>query len=227
MKLVLYSGGTDRENLKVDKAFIKLINKKNPVITFIPSSSYLAEEEFRAFVTHYSKFKVSRFIHFPVDIPFDQTIFKEVLRSDVIHLAGGNTFYFLHSLRKAKVIPHLVSFVKRGGILTGLSAGAIMMTNDIRMAGYPEFDRDENVVKLKNLKSLGLLNFHFFPHYRDNPKYEKAFKLWSRKYKEVILAVPDGAGIVVEDEKVSNVGPCFLFDHGHVQVLKRDSDLDW
>src|SRR5690606_11982520 len=117
-----------KENRQLDKSFVELLGKKNPVVAFIPSSSYLSDQEFKAFVKHYSKYKITRFIHFPVDVPFDRIMFQEVMRSDVIHLGGGNTFYFLNSLRKAKLLKELKAFVLRGGILTGLSAGAIMMT---------------------------------------------------------------------------------------------------
>src|SRR6478735_1058787 len=159
MNLVFYSGGDEKENQTLDRSFVELLGKKNPVVTFIPSSSYLSEQEFKTFVRHYSKFKINRFIHFPVDVPFDKILFQEVMRSDAIHMAGGNTFYFLHTLRKAKLLPQLKTFAEKGGLLTGLSAGAIMMTENIEMAGYPEFDRDENSVNIKNLASLNLVDF--------------------------------------------------------------------
>lgn len=214
MKLVLYSGGLEKDNRLLDKAFLELLGKKNPVITFIPSSSYLSEQEFRAFVKHYSKFKITRFIHFPVDVPFDKIIFQEVMRSDAIHLGGGNTFYFLNSLRKAKLLPELRKFVEKGGILTGLSAGAIMMTENIDMAAYPEFDRDENQVNIKNLAALNLIDFFFFPHFKNSARYDVVFKKYSKKFKKVIYACPDGAGIVVNGEEVRFVGPCYAFMGG-------------
>lgn len=215
MKLVLYSGGDEKENLSLDRAFIKLLEKKNPVVTFIPSSSYLSEQEFRSFVRHYSKFKITRFIHFPVDVPFDRILFQEVMRSDAIHLGGGNTFYFLNSLRKAKLIPDLQKFVERGGVLTGLSAGAIMMTSNIEMAAYPEFDRDENTVKIKNLSALGLLDFAFFPHFKNSSRYDTFFKKYSREKGKVIYACPDGAGIVVNGKELSFIGKVFAYSDGH------------
>lgn len=215
MKLVFYSGGDDKENRPLDKAFMDLFNKKNPVITFIPSSSYLSEQEFKVFVKHYSKFKLNRFIHFPVDVPFDRIMFQEVMRSDAIHLAGGNTFYFLNSLRKAKLLKELKQFVLKGGILTGLSAGAIMMTEDIEMAGYPEFDRDENIVGIKNLSALNLVDFAFFPHFKNSSRYDAAFKKYSKAKKKVIYACPDGAGIVVNDGELRFIGKTFAFIDGH------------
>lgn len=215
MKLVLYSGGDEKENRQLDKAFIDLLGKKNPVVTFIPSSSYLSEEEFRLYVRHYSKFKISRFIHFPVDVPFDKIMFQEVMRSDAIHLGGGNTFYFLNSLRKAKLLPELRKFVEKGGVLTGLSAGAIMMTENIEMAGYPSFDRDDNIVGLKNLSALGLLDFAFFPHFKNSPRYDVAFKKYSKTKNKVIYACPDGAGIVVNDGELRFIGKTFAYSEGH------------
>lgn len=215
MNLVFYSGGDEKENQTLDRSFLELLGKKNPVVTFIPSSSYLSEQEFKSFVRHYSKFKITRFIHFPVDVPFDKILFQEVMRSDAIHMAGGNTFYFLHSLRKAKLLPQLKTFAEKGGLLTGLSAGAIMMTENIEMAGYPDFDRDENVVNLKNLSSLNLVDFLFFPHFRNSARYDAVFKKYTRGTEKVIYACPDGAGIVVRDNETRFVGRVYAFSNGH------------
>ncbi len=215
MSLVFYSGGDDKDNLHLDRAFVELLGKKNPVITFIPSSSYLSEQEFKSFVRHYSKYKITRFIHFPVDVPFDKILFQEVMRSDAIHMGGGNTFYFLNSLRKAGLLGQLKTFAEKGGLLTGLSAGAIMMTENIEMTGYPEFDRDENVVNIKNLSSLNLVDFLFFPHFRNSARYDAVFKKYTRQSEKIIYACPDGAGIVVRDNEIRFIGKCFAFSKGH------------
>lgn len=215
MKLVLYSGGDDKDNRHLDRAFIELLGKKNPVVTFIPSSSYLSEQEFKVFVKHYSRYKISRFIHFPVDVPFDRILFQEVMRSDAIHMGGGNTFYFLNSLRKAKLLKELRTYVQKGGVLTGLSAGAILMTENIDMAAYPDFDRDENIVNLKNLSALDLVDFAFFPHFKNSARYDTVFKRYSRLKQKVIYACPDGSGIVVNGQELRFVGKTFAFSDGH------------
>lgn len=215
MKLVFYSGGDEKDNKLLDRAFVELMGKKNPVVTFIPSSSYLSDQEFKAFVSHYSRFKITKFIHFPIDIPFDRIMFQEVMRSDAIHLGGGNTFYFLNTLRKANLLKELRTFVEKGGVLTGLSAGAIIMTENIELAGYPDFDRDENLVGLKNLSSLNLVDFGFFPHFRNSARYDAVFKKYSKSSKKVIYACPDGAGIVINGEEIRFIGKTFAFADGH------------
>lgn len=215
MNLVFYSGGDEKENQNLDRAFVELLGKKNPVVTFIPSSSYLSEQEFKTFVRHYSKFKITRFIHFPIDVPFDKILFQEVMRSDAIHMAGGNTFYFLNSIRKAKLLPQLKDFAQKGGLLTGLSAGAIMMTENIEMAGYPEFDRDENVVNISNLSSLNLVDFLFFPHFKNSARYDAVFRKYTKLKNKTIYACPDGAGIVVRGDEIRFIGKCFAFSGGH------------
>lgn len=214
MKLALYSGGHDFENRNMDKNLREVAGKKNPRVAFIPSSSYLSHLDFKEFVGQYKKQGIKRFLHFPVDGPFSETLKREALNSDVIHLGGGNTFYFLKHLRKAGMIKELREFAKRGGFLTGLSAGAIIMTRSIQTAGFPEFDRDENEDNIKNLKGLGLVNFEFFPHYRNSLRYDKEILKHSMKTHNPVYACPDGSGIVISNAEKRFVGKCFCFFRG-------------
>lgn len=211
LKLVFYSGGDARDNTSLDKRLLKLVEKKSPRIAFIPSCSYDSEMYFQDFVSQYRKYGVKKFLHFPIDVPFDAIMLNEVLKSDIIHLSGGNTFYFLFHLRKAKLLSKLKDFVKRGGILTGLSAGGILMTPDIATAGFPDFDRDDNDEGIKNLKSLKLVDFDFFPHYRNSKRYDQELLSHSKKSKRPLYACPDGSGIILNRGSLEFVGKCYLF----------------
>ena len=57
---------------------------------------------------------------------------------------GGNTFYFIKHLRRSGIFNRLIEYANNGGILTGLSAGAIMTTPNIMTASFPPWDRDDN-----------------------------------------------------------------------------------
>lgn len=214
MKLVLYGGGAGEDNYDLDSAAVKLTGKTYPQMTYIPSASFGGEVDFKDFVTNFTSFEMTKFIYFPVDIPFDSILADEAFKSDIIHLGGGNTFYFLHCLRKNKLISRLKNFVREGGVLTGLSAGAIMMTPTIETAGFPSFDCDENHEKLTNLRGLNLVKFEFFPHYRNSKRYDKELLKYSKKSLFPLFACSDGGGLVVEGDCFQSIGKTALFSHG-------------
>ncbi len=220
MRLVFYGGGDDLDNKTLDSALIKLAKNKKPQITYIPSCSYDHDVDFIDFIEQYKYFGVSKFIYFPIDIPYDKVLFKEAFKSDIIHLSGGNTYYFLKYLRQNSLMVRLREFVRKGGILTGLSAGAIIMTPNIATAGFPSFDKDENEENLKNLASLGLVSFEFFPHYRNSHRYDKEIIGHSKKTSNPIYACPDGSGIIVTESTLSFIGKAFCFYKGKKIAIK-------
>jgi len=221
MKLVFYGGGDIEQNHLLDQSLFGMLKVKQPKMTLIPACSYHSEIEFIDFIRQYSLFDVKRFIHFPIDIDYDQILLKEAFSSDVIHLGGGNTFYFLKYLRKKKLLPMLKSFVERGGILTGLSAGAIMMTPSIDTAAFPSFDCDENIENLSNLKALNFVKFHFFPHYVNSSRYARELADFSKTISEPLFAAPDGAGVIVQNYELQFVGRVHCFHNGKKSLVSR------
>ena len=215
MKLVFYGGGEIGDSPELDEIAIWMTGKKKPSMTYIPSAHYWAEENFRDFIKYYNKLGIEQFVFFPVDIPFDQSQLKLALQSDIIHLSGGNTYYFLRHLRRSGMLGKLRKFVGSGGVLTGLSAGGILMTPSIEAAGYPSFDRDINEEKIKNLKALNFVEFEFFPHYKNSLRYDRELSLQAKKIPHPLFACPCGGGIAVEKDKLTFVGRCYGFFRGH------------
>lgn len=217
--LVLYSLCVDRDNEEIDIRMRDLLGD-DPQVTYIPSQYYESEILFREFVRHFSRYGINRFLLFPVDIPHDAHLISRAFDSDLIYLAGGNTFYFLESLRKSKMLDRLRQFHAQGGIVAGASAGAILTTPNIATAGFPEFDRDENEEGITQLKSLGLVNFEFFPHYRNSKRYEQEMQKYSKKSPRTLYAVPDSSGIIVEPNSVSFCGKVYGFARGRRILIK-------
>ncbi len=221
MKIVLYSGGTEEENYFLNKRALRMTEKPNPQLTFIPSSSFDAEIDFKYFVNEFSAFGINKFLYFCVDQPFTKTLLNEVLKSDLIFLGGGNTFYFLKHLRKHGMFQHFNKFLIRGGVLCGLSAGAIVLTPHVHTASFPHFDRDENPFDMKNLNAGRFVNFEFFPHYKNSGRYETEMLHYSRKTNIPLYAVADGGGIIVEDDQISFSGKCFQFYQGKKLIVSQ------
>lgn len=215
MNLIFYSGGNSRENRPLAREVAEsLKGKRNPVICFVPSESDTAEEDFEAFKRGFAHSPIRRFRCIAVDKPLTARSKKALLSSDAIFLGGGNTYYFLNSLRKQKLIPKLRRFAKKGGLLMGLSAGSILMTPSIMTAAVPAVDSDDNEIGLKNLKALELVPFEFSPHYYRSREVDEELKNYSKKLSHPIYACEDGQGIVVKNGMIHFIGRVAVFRNG-------------
>ncbi len=219
MKIVLYSGGHEVENLHLHREAVKLTGKKKPRITYIPACSYDSERDFLDYVSSFSPLNIYQFIYLPIDRPAGNVLIREAFNNDIIFLSGGNTYYFLKHLRRNGFLPLLKKFVERGGVLSGLSAGAILMCPTIRSAGYPHFDCDENEDNIRNFRALNLLKFEFFPHYRNSSRYDNVLKEESLKVKTPIYALPDYHGMVIDGAQTTFFGRAYAFYEGKKMVI--------
>ena len=197
-------------------------------MTYMPFTREGALPFYRRFERRYSAFGGTGFACVAADDPAlgnGATARHAAVRclgeSDVVYLAGGNTYYFLSHLRRSGLLEELRKFARRGGVIAGLSAGALILTPHIGLAGYPSFDRDPNEVGLKprQCKGLGLVDFEFFPHYRRSARYRNALLEYSRRNRCPIYACPDGSGIVVEGDRFTAHGEVWQFDAGHASKI--------
>lgn len=224
MRLVIYSGGQLRKNEILHDALSHLAGvKKQKLFTYIPFCHEGSDIYFQRAVKRYSRFGFTHFLCLHVDKKLCPETVKRAFEGDVIYLAGGNTFYFLEHLRRSGLLPKLKRFVAQGGVIAGLSAGAILLTPHIGLAGYPDFDRDENDVGLSNLRALNLVRFEFYPHFQGRKKVTEALRKYSLTSKYPVVASQDGGGIVVTDGKAEFVGQNHLFTHGFMQPLSSNS----
>ena len=213
-KLVLYSGGQSPTNKRLHEALVRLGRKQAQSMTYIPFSHENGDYYFKKIKKRYRQFGIKKFVYFAVDSDFLRREMNEALKSDIIYLAGGNTFYFLKHLRESGFLKRLEKYIKGGGIVAGLSAGAIILTPNINMAAYPKHDCDVNEVRLKNLHSLGAVDFEFYPHYVPSARTHKAMISYSKKSERMIVACPDGSGVIVKNAEFRFVGPVYLYYRG-------------
>jgi dipeptidase E len=197
-------------------------------MTYMPYTHEGARVFYRRFERRYRAFGGTRFECVAADHPalsVDNSVHRaaarKILDSDIVYLAGGNTYYFLAHLRRSGLLNVLERFVSRGGAIAGLSAGALILTPNIGLAGYPDFDRDSNELGLtrRQCKGLGAVDFEFFPHYRRSRRYREALLEYSRRCRSPIYACPDGSGIVVEGDRFTAHGDVWQFDAGHVSKI--------
>jgi len=228
MKLVLYSGGQSRSNHLLHRELVRLARIGKPrrralQLTYIPFCSDTSSVFFHRAMRRYRAHGVERFFCLNVDEPHSRDEVETALSSDVIYLAGGNTFYFLKHLRASGLLPRLRDFALAGGVLAGLSAGGLIMSPTIASAGEPRLCPDENEVGLRDFRALNLFPFEFSPHYEGTRREISAHLEYSTRTKHPVCASRDGGGIVIHDGILTVYGEAALFHRGSMIRLAKAS----
>ena len=120
--------------------------------------------------------------------------FEKALSCPFIHLSGGNTFRFLKSIKERGAESRLVDYARNGGILIGVSAGAIILTPSIESAFICG---DVNTVGLSNLEGLELVSFLFDPH---SSKQDTNLDILKGKF-DLLMASDDDAFLHIDGQE--------------------------
>lgn len=224
MRLVLYSGGQLRSNHRLHQKVVELARqksgKKSLSMTYIPFCGENAGIFYHRAKRRFRANGVKDFFCLNVDDSPHPNKIKKALQSDIIYLAGGNTFYFLKHLRESGMLPRLKAFAKKGGVIAGLSAGGLIMSPTVALAADEGLGPDENDVGLKNFRSLGLFQFEFSPHFEARPKEIRAHLAYSKKTRYPVYAVADGSGVVIDGNDILIYGDATIFHQGTQMILR-------
>jgi dipeptidase E len=82
---------------------------------------------------------------------------------DVLLVEGGNTFYYLHKIRKKGYRDDIRGFIERDGVYLGTSAGSMMMGPYIDE--NLTIDVNFNEWGLENTTGFGYFDFHLLVHW--------------------------------------------------------------
>ncbi|MCP1183001.1 Type 1 glutamine amidotransferase-like domain-containing protein [Paenibacillus sp. 1781tsa1] len=210
--LILLSDLVFESNDKLNQKIRSLFHSEQPSIGYIPSCSDPQRRYFEHTRRYYNQIGIDNIQYYDLDLEYEESAFGSIFECDAIHLSGGNTFNFLSLLQKRNVLGLLRSYVKSGGMLIGVSAGSILTTPTIEIAGYGE-DADENKVDLKDMKALGLVDFEFAPHWDGSEHTLNALREYTHVNCTAVYACQDGGGLVVDGERVELHGNVRLVDY--------------
>jgi len=208
-KLVLYSDQVPPLTDKIDDELKTLLNKANTRVGFIPSSSDPERKYYRDRKAFYYQLGIDLDVYFELDKEYKPDLLGSLLECDAIHLSGGNTYYFLHWLRRRNMIGTLVQYVAQGGVLIGVSAGSILMTPDITTSSLCG---DEIIEGDTDFSGMGLVDFAFVPHFGDRPTSLEDVKKYSHDKQMIVYAARDSGGIIVTEDNVNCIGDIIKID---------------
>lgn len=215
-RLVLYSD-PECQNVELDRRMLALIASGRreraaqglglpegpPRIGYLPAASDPRRIWFERNRARYAELGAMLEPYFGLESDYAPQALPELLACDALHLSGGNTFHFLWCLRQRKLLPVLRDYTARGGVLVGVSAGAVLMGPSIDVAALCG---DEPVPELHDTCGLGLVDFDFVPHFETSAGAAAMLNDHMARSGRSICACPDGAGLIVEGGAVSSIG---------------------
>ena len=210
-RLVMYSDQVIPANRQVDPYLLALIGKTNPKIGYIPANSDPHRIYYKDRQDYYAGIGADLSPYFEVDRHFHPENLADLLACDAIHLSGGNTFYFQKWLAARGMFAVLREYTANGGVLVGVSAGAILMTPEID-AG--QVCGDQVVSGLDDWRGMGLVGFHFMPHLNRFSDPHGILREYSARKHTTVYGCPDGNGMVVQNGQVQTIGNIVIYTNG-------------
>jgi dipeptidase E len=215
-KLAFYSDQQIGQSPTIDTRLINLINKQYPTIGYIPSSADPERTWFKQQQIYYKSLGADLSVYFELELAYVPDKIKDLFSCDAIHLSGGRTYNFLYWLRKRELISPLRDYVANGGVLIGVSAGAILMTPEISTTCLCG---EEPSCNLNDLSALNLVDFAFLPHVNKIESAEKKMAEYSITRRRKIFGCNDGDGIIVDDEKIECIGNLMLVENSKLRTV--------
>jgi dipeptidase E len=196
-KVIMAIGGGEirtRGTALIDRETIRLSNKKNPKLLFIPTASSDSERYWRRVQEYFGKFlKCKTDVLFLMkEQPTSEQIRRKILWADIIYVGGGNTLQMMRLWRRLGVDKLLKAAYENGAVLSGISAGAICWFN----SGHSDSMSFYNPKKWKyiNVRGLGLIKGIHCPHYNSRTR-----GIPRRKDFREMIRKASGMGIAIEN----------------------------
>lgn len=215
-RLVLYSDQFHPASQRLDAYIFELTGIRRPRLGYIPANADPARRYYTEQAHYYRRYGLALEPYFELDLRYRPELLPELLSAEAIHLTGGNTFYFLKWLKSRDFAAHLRQYAAEGGVLVGVSAGAILMTPDVTPG---QLCGDRLVSDLPDWQGLALVDFHFLPHLERFPDPATLLGEYSARKACTVYGCPDGSGLVVCGGQVIPVGEVVCFRRGERLAL--------
>ena len=204
-KLVLIGGGeigrgtTSYETKEIDEEIVKMTNKEHPNFLFIGLASSYSDSYYDIIKKIYknlgcetSYLKKKNIINNP-DITRNK-----ITSADIIYIGGGDTIKLLNDIKEYNLEILLKEAYEKGTVITGISAGAIILSNE----GFS----DSLILRGESnnysfIKGLNFTNINICPHYNQDIK--KTKELEEQIDNKEIYALENCTALKIIDNEIS------------------------
>lgn len=182
-RIVLFSTPTPTN---IDKILARIFpaEMKKKIFAYMPSDGRSCPQNFIDEWKGYAQKNGAEFRYIDNSKPRESNEAQKLLDSNILAISGGNTFKLLDNLRKSGLDKAIIEFARKDEfVLSGFSAGALVLTPTIEICNLPIYD--ENQAGLKDFTGLGIVDFEVFPHYEEASHEELLNKYRSTAKHEV------------------------------------------
>ena len=195
---------TDNLQTDLQNCLSEELSKRGGTVAYIssePQDSNLPY--YKSTIEDYSHFgKNIKVDYFDLSNNFSDEALLKLLDYGAIYLSGGNTYVFMDSAKKRNIYSILKKHLENGGLLIGASAGSIMMTPSIDLAGI---GGDENIPNIEDTVGFNFVYFEFHPHYKWGEDQNILSKYMERKVNDLYVC-KDGGGIFYSNGEIKLFG---------------------
>lgn len=122
-----------------------------------------------------------------------QEVGEMLQNTDVVFMAGGNSFYLLQKIQASGFDTEIIRFLENGGIYVGSSAGSVVAGPDISEISV--LDDPTLAPALESNQGLALIDVTIFPHWGKEKFKDRYQKMFEMSY------TPSGKRILLTDEQ--------------------------
>lgn len=193
---------TDNLQKDLSESLKKEILKRGNTVAYISSEPQNADRPYYlSTIEDYSQISDDiKVDYFDLSEDFSDEDLEKLSDYGTIYLSGGNTYVFMDSANKRNLQFILEKHLGNGGLLIGASAGSIMMTPSIDIAGL----EDENLPNLQDTRGFGFIDFEFHPHFHTEDSDQLSQYMEKRNCE--LYTCKDGSGIFFSNGKIELFG---------------------
>lgn len=183
------------------------IAKRGNTVAYISSEPQVGDRPYYiSTIKDYSKINHDiRVDYFDLSESFSDEVLVKILNYGTIYLSGGNTYVFMDYARKRNIYSILKRHLENNGLVVGASAGSIMLTPSIDLAGF----EDENTPNLKDTTGFNFVGFEFHPHY--NLTDSDYLSEYTKRKNNNLYACKDGDGVFCSNGEINIYGKVSKF----------------
>ncbi len=162
-KVILFSKLTENNTNELLENIFP-IEIKNKVVAYMPSDGWNIKEKYTQEWINYTKKYNADFLLINNSLNTEDE-YQKLLKANILVISGGNTYILLNNLRKSGLDRAIKEYIKKDDyILAGMSAGALVLTPNIKVC---EFRDGLNTLNLENLTGLNIVDFEILPHFTE------------------------------------------------------------